>query len=89
MYRIKRFSSDEKKSGLSTGAKVLAGAGALAGGLMAAKKGLLGSKAAMKVNEGLMKVGKKIGNDKVVASAAKDYTKAANKATGNKSAALL
>lgn len=69
MYRIKRF-SEEKNSGMSTGAKVLAGVGTVAGGLLAAKKGLLGNSIVKSVNKGVMNLGKKVGSEGMMLSGA-------------------
>ena len=103
-YRIRRklfndvYVTQNQKSGMGTGAKILAGGlattGALAGGALAAKKGLLGAGIQKKTNKALLGIGTRMaknGNEtiakwgnKAINSGVKGYGQAARTTAYNK-----
>ena len=83
-YRLKRFTENKENSNSSSGVGKAVGATALvAGGLLAGKKGLLGTGVSKGINKGLMNMGKSTGSSALFKSGAKDYSKAASKSVND------
>lgn len=75
-YTLKRklYANGERSN---TGAKLLAGGAALAGGFAAAKHGMLGNSLAKGANKAWASAGKTLGSGKMIESGAKGYGEAA------------
>lgn len=75
-FRVQRMYADndpgqeKKKSGMGLGTKILAGTGAVAAGLTAAKFGAFGAKAQIGVNKQLMNVGRTFNSEALMNSGA-------------------
>lgn len=75
VYTLKRKLYADRDS--NTGAKLLAGGAALAGGFAAAKHGLLGNSLAKGANKAWASAGKTLGSKRMIESGAKGYGEAA------------